>query len=334
MIHMQTLPATLAADQTPAAAAPVLRQRTLKTSIGCCGIGLHSGAMVTMHLRPAAPNTGIRFRRTDVAGRGVEIPALWSQVGDTRMNTTLTNGDGVTIGTIEHLMSAFAGAGIDNCLIDINAAEVPVMDGSASPFLFLIDCAGVLEQEAPKRAIRVLKRVAVQDGERMVSLTPSDSFSIRFEIDFNHPAIAAQDFFINLGRGTFKSDIARARTFGFEAEVAQLRAAGLARGGSLDNAVVIDATGARVLNDDGLRYTDEFVRHKILDAVGDLYLAGAPILGHFHGTRSGHALNNRLLHALFADETAWTWTEIAATAGTSTVAGGVQSLPALAVSNG
>ena len=289
-----------------------LRQRTLKTSIGCSGIGLHSGNRVTMTLHPAPVNTGIRFRRTDVAGLGTEIPALWSQVGDTRMNTTLAAENGVVIGTVEHLMSAFAGAGIDNCLIDISGAEVPVMDGSAAPFLFLMECAGTVEQEAAKRAIRITKRVVIKDGDRVASLTPSPGFSVRFEIDFNSQAIARQDLFINLGRGTFKSDISRARTFGFEHEVAQLRQAGLARGGSLDNAVVIDATGSKVLNDDGLRYTDEFVRHKVLDAVGDLYLAGAPILGHFHGVRSGHALNNRLLRTLFADTSAWCWSDVTA----------------------
>jgi UDP-3-O-[3-hydroxymyristoyl] N-acetylglucosamine deacetylase len=265
-----------------------------------------------MTLHPAEINTGIRFRRTDVAGLGAEIPALWSNVGDTRLNTTLTDGNGVVIGTVEHLMSAFAGAGIDNCLIEIGGAEVPVMDGSAAPFLFLIECAGTVEQNAPKRAIRVTKRVTVKDGDRMASLTPSPGFSVRFEIDFNSEAISRQDLFINLGRGTFKSDISRARTFGFEHEVIQLRKAGLARGGSLDNAVVIDATGAKILNDDGLRYGDEFVRHKILDAVGDLYLAGGPILGHFHGVRSGHALNNLLLRAVFADSSAWCWSDVTA----------------------
>lgn len=289
-----------------------LRQRTLKSSIGCSGIGLHSGSRVCMTLHPAEVNTGIRFRRTDISGMGAEIPALWSHVGDTRLNTSLAGENGVVIGTVEHLLSAFAGAGIDNCLIEIGGAEVPVMDGSAAPFLFLIECAGTVEQSAPKRAIRINKRISVKDGDRVVSLTPSPGFSVRFEIDFNSQAVARQDLFINLGRGTFKSDISRARTFGFEHEVAQLRQAGLARGGSLDNAVVIDATGSKVLNDDGLRYGDEFVRHKILDAVGDLYLAGGPILGHFHGVRSGHALNNRLLRTLFADSSAWQWSDVSA----------------------
>ncbi|MDA8230511.1 MAG: UDP-3-O-acyl-N-acetylglucosamine deacetylase [Magnetospirillum sp.] len=290
-----------------------LRQRTLKTSIGCTGVGLHSGTKVTMTLHPAEPDTGIRFRRVDVAGQGTVIPALWSHVGDTRMNTCLTSEDGIVVGTVEHLMSALAGMAIDNCLIEINGAEVPVMDGSAAPFLFLIECAGVVEQDAPRRAIRVLKRVSVQDGNRAASLTPSAAFSLRFEIDFKSQAISRQEMLVGFSRGAYKSEIARARTFGFEQEVAMLRAAGLARGGSLDNAVVIDSTGTRVLNDDGLRYQDEFVRHKVLDAVGDLYLAGAPMIGHFHGVRSGHALTNTLLRALFADRDAWEYAPAIAT---------------------
>jgi UDP-3-O-[3-hydroxymyristoyl] N-acetylglucosamine deacetylase len=288
-----------------------IRQRTLKTAIGCTGVGLHSGAKVTMTLHPAEADTGIRFKRTDIAGRGAIVPALWSSVGDTRMNTCLVNEEGVQVGTVEHLMSALAGSGIDNCLIEINGPEVPVMDGSAAPFLFLIECAGTVEQAAPRRAIRVLKRVTVTDGEKVASLSPASAFSLRFEIDFASQAISRQEFSINLTKGAFKSEISRARTFGFEQEVAMLRAHGLARGGSLDNAVVIDSTGTKVLNDDGLRYGDEFVRHKILDAVGDLSLAGAPILGAFHGIRSGHALNNQLLRALFADQTAWTTTTVA-----------------------
>jgi UDP-3-O-[3-hydroxymyristoyl] N-acetylglucosamine deacetylase len=300
-----------AVSQSNVSQANVLRQRTLKTSIGCAGVGLHSGAKVTMVLHPAEPDTGIRFRRIDIGGRGAIVPASWAAVGDTRMNTCLANGEGVTVGTVEHLMSALAGMQIDNCLIEINAPEVPVMDGSAAPFLFLIECAGVVEQSAPRKAIRVLKRLSVTDGDRQVTLTPSSGFSVNFEIDFASTAISRQEIFINLSRGSFKSEISRARTFGFEQEVAMLRSHGLARGGSLDNAVVIDSTGTKVLNDDGLRYTDEFVRHKVLDAVGDLYLAGAPIVGHFHGVRSGHALNNRILRELFADTSAWAYTTVA-----------------------
>ncbi|KAF0222574.1 MAG: UDP-3-O-3-hydroxymyristoyl N-acetylglucosamine [Rhodospirillaceae bacterium] len=291
----------------------VLRQRTLKTAIGCSGVGLHSGAKVTMVLHPAAADTGIVFRRSDIAGRGAHVPALWSNVGDTRMNTCLTNQDGIHVGTVEHLLSALAGSGIDNCIIEINGPEVPVMDGSAAPFLFLIECAGTVEQAVARRAIRVLKRVSVTDGDKTASLSPAaGGFRLNFHIDFASAAIGQQSFSVALNRGTFKAEISRARTFGFEHEVAYLRANGLARGGSLDNAVVIDSTGTRVLNDDGLRYGDEFVRHKILDAVGDLFLAGAPLLGVYDGIRSGHALNNQLLRALFADQTAWAYTTIAA----------------------
>jgi UDP-3-O-[3-hydroxymyristoyl] N-acetylglucosamine deacetylase len=308
----------------------VLRQRTLKTAIGCTGVGLHSGTRVTMVLHPAEPDTGIRFRRVDIAGQGAIVPANWASVSDTRMNTCLSNEDGVVVGTVEHLMSALAGMNIDNCLIEINGPEVPVMDGSAAPFLFLIECAGTVEQSAPRRAIRVTKRVVVKDGDRMAALTPSPGFSLRFEIDFNSTAISRQEIFVNMTRGAFKSEISRARTFGFEQEVAMLRSAGLARGGSLDNAVVIDSTGSKVLNDDGLRYGDEFVRHKVLDAIGDLYLAGAPIIGHFHGVRSGHAMNNQLLRALFADSSAWTVVPMTAVATPANVSAPVELLPALA----
>lgn len=288
-------------------------QRTLKTAISCTGVGLHSGSRVTMTLRPAAPDTGIRFRRVDIAGGGGIVSAHWSSVNDTRLNTCLRNSDGVAIGTVEHLMAALCGMRIDNCLIDINGPEVPVMDGSAAPFLFLIECAGTLEQSAPRRAIKVNKRVTVRDGDKVASLSPASSFSVRVEIDFASSAIARQDFFLGLSESSFKAEVARSRTFGFEQEVAMLRANGLARGGSLDNAVVIDSTGTKVLNDDGLRYSNEFVRHKVLDAVGDLYLAGGPILGHFNGIRTGHALNNQLLRQLFADSSAYSLVDLAAT---------------------
>jgi UDP-3-O-[3-hydroxymyristoyl] N-acetylglucosamine deacetylase len=290
-----------------APAASWLRQRTLKSSINCRGVGLHSGACVNITLRPATADSGIVFRRVDLPGKPL-IPARWDAVSDTRLNTCIANEDGVSVRTIEHLMAALAGSGIDNAVVDIDGPEVPVMDGSASPFLFLIACAGTIELSVPRRSIRVLKRVEVRDGEKVAALTPAfNGFSLRFEIDFADPAISRQEVQVHLREGAFKRDIGRARTFGFEHEVEALRAAGLARGGSLDNAVVI-GRGSRILNEDGLRYDDEFVRHKVLDAVGDLYLAGAPIIGHFHGVRSGHALNNRLLHALFADESAWTWT--------------------------
>jgi len=284
------------------------RQHTLKSSIDCSGIGLHSGAKVSMTLNPADADTGIVFRRTDVAGAGATIPARWDSVVDTRLNTTVGNGDGIVVGTIEHLMAAFSGAGIDNAFVEISGPEVPIMDGSSAPFLFLIECVGIVEQYAARRVIEILKPVSVGGRDRSAVLSPGKSFSISFEIDFEGTLIDHQQFFANLKNGAFQSEIARARTFGFEDDVAQLRAAGLARGGSLDNAVVV--SGDRVLNDDGLRYEDEFVRHKVLDSIGDLYLAGGSILGHFHGFRSGHALNHDLLRALFADETAWRHIEL------------------------
>ena len=285
------------------------RQRTLKSSINCTGVALHAGIKVSMTLKPAPVNTGIVFHRTDIKGKGALIPARWDQVVDTRMCSVLGNSDGVTVGTVEHLMAALAGCRIDNAIVEINGSEVPVMDGSASPFVFLIECAGVTEQEAPRRAIRVLKPITVRDGDKVVTLTPASGFTIDFEIDFRNTAVSHQALGLALINGTFKKELARARTFGFLHEVEALWAMGLARGGSLDNAVVV--SGDKVLNEDGLRYDDEFVRHKILDAVGDLYLAGAPILGHFHGFCSGHALTNRLLRELLADPDAWCWDDAA-----------------------
>ena len=280
----------------------LLCQHTLKTAIGCTGIALHSGARVTMTLLPAPADSGIQFRRTDPKGKDKMIPARWDHVVDTRMCTTLGR-DGVTVGTIEHLMAALAGCAIDNAVIELNGPEVPIMDGSAYPFVFLIECAGIAEQDEPRRALRVKKAVTLDEGDRFATLLPGEGFAMSFDIDFASAAISRQSIALAVGEGSFKKEIARARTFGFMHEVEQLRAAGLARGGSLDNAVVV--SGDKVLNEGGLRYDDEFVRHKVLDAVGDLYLAGAPIVGRFHGTCSGHATNNRLLHALFADQTAW-----------------------------
>jgi UDP-3-O-[3-hydroxymyristoyl] N-acetylglucosamine deacetylase len=281
-----------------------VRQRTLKNPISCTGVALHSGLKVTMSLKPAQANTGIVFKRIDIAGGGAEIPALWSHVDDTRLCTGLSNGNGVVVRTVEHLMAALAGQRIDNAVIEINGPEVPVMDGSAAPFVFLIDCAGVVEQEVARKAIRVLKKVEMADGDRMVSLLPGPGFSLSFAFDIAYGGSDRQELSVALTTRSFKAEVCRARTFGFEHEVAALRAAGLAKGGSLDNAVVVSVDN-KVLNEDGLRYEDEFVRHKILDAVGDLYLAGLPILGQFRGLRSGHALNNKLLRALFADPEAF-----------------------------
>jgi UDP-3-O-[3-hydroxymyristoyl] N-acetylglucosamine deacetylase len=287
----------------------VVAQKTLKTAIHCRGVGLHSGAKVALTLRPAAVDSGIVFRRIDASGGGAEIAAHWRNVAESQLCTTIGNGEGTAVATIEHLMAAFAGAEIDNVLVDIDGPEVPIMDGSSAPYLFLIECAGVVEQDAPRRAIKVLKAVSVGEPGKAASLLPDHGFSMSFEIDFPSRAISRQDISVAIDQFTFKNEISRARTFGFLHEVDRMRAAGLARGGSLDNAVVID--GDQVMNQGGLRYADEFVRHKVLDAVGDLYLAGAPLVGHFRGVRSGHALNRQLLEALFADESAWCVTTVA-----------------------
>lgn len=278
-------------------------QTTLKSDIRCTGVGLHSGNKIRMRLRPGEINSGISFIRTDQPDAINVVPAQWDRVSDTTLCTVITNEHGVSVSTVEHLMAALRGCGIDNAVIELDGAEVPIMDGSSAPFVFLIECAGTVRQAAERRAIRILKPVSVGDGKREARLTPGSSFAFSFEIDFTSHAVSRQKGSIRLANGAFKSDLARARTFGFLEDLEVLRARGLALGGSLDNAIVID--GDTVLNDEGLRYTDEFVRHKILDSVGDLYLAGAPILGHFHGCRSGHALNNELLRKLFADETAW-----------------------------
>ena len=278
-------------------------QKTLKTAIKCTGVGLHGGQDVTMVLRPGEINTGIVFVRTDVPQGRRSITARWDRVSDTRLCTVISNAQGVTVGTIEHLMAALRGCGVDNAVVELNGPEVPIMDGSAAPFVFLVECAGLVSQPALRRSIRVLRPIEVTAEDRWARLTPSASTTFSFEIDFQSRAIAHQEGLIRLANGNFKTEIARARTFGFAQEVEALRRHGLALGGSLENAIVV--SGDRVMNAEGLRYEDEFVRHKILDSIGDLYLAGAPILGHFHGYKAGHALNNQLLRALFADDTAW-----------------------------
>jgi UDP-3-O-[3-hydroxymyristoyl] N-acetylglucosamine deacetylase len=275
----------------------------------CRGVGVHSGARVAMILRPAPVDSGIVFRRSDRAGACVA--ANWRNVQESPLCTTLSNGEGVSVATVEHLLAAFAGAEIDNAIVELDGPEVPVMDGSAEPFLFLIERAGIVEQDAPRRAIKVLKPVRVADEDCVATLEPDVGFSVSFEIDFSNQLVRRQGISISIDPETFRADLARARTFGFLEEVERLRAAGLARGGSLENAVVV--SGGKVLNIDGLRYADEFVRHKALDAVGDLYLAGGPIVGHFRGVRSGHALNRRVLEALFADRDAWCPTTLGAT---------------------
>ncbi|HEY4133940.1 MAG TPA: UDP-3-O-acyl-N-acetylglucosamine deacetylase [Alphaproteobacteria bacterium] len=277
----------------------IVRQKTLKSAIGCSGIGLHSGAKVSMTLLPADENSGIVFKRTDIPGGQAMIAADWRNVTDSQLCTAISMG-GSTISTIEHLMAALAAAGIDNAVVELNGPEVPIMDGSAAPFVFLIECAGTVEQAAARRAVVVKKPVSVTVGDKRAAIEPGAGFSISFDIDFSSAAVRRQTFAFDLVDGAFKSDIARARTFGFEHEVSALRAQGLLRGGSIENAVVV--SGDKVLNPTGLRYVDEFVRHKVLDSVGDLYLAGAPLIGHFHGSRSGHRMNHQLLQALFADK--------------------------------
>jgi UDP-3-O-[3-hydroxymyristoyl] N-acetylglucosamine deacetylase len=285
---------------------PLQRQTTLKNAIHCSGTALHHGGHVSMAMIPAPAGTGIVFRRTDLAGRGVSIPADWRHVADMPMCTAI-EADGVQIATIEHVMAALAGGGIDNLLIEVQGPELPIMDGSAWGFVFMIECAGVVELEAPRRFVKILRPVTLSAGGRSVSLRPGEGFSIDFEVDYGAGAIAPQRCEIELVDGAFKNELSRARTFGFLHEVDALRAAGLARGASLENAIVVTHDG--VLNEGGLRFPDEFVRHKALDALGDLYLAGAPIMGRFEGRRSGHKLNHRLLRALFQRRDAFCWSD-------------------------
>jgi len=281
-------------------------QQMLKAPIGCVGVGLHTGRRVSLNLRPADPGHGIVFRRTD---RGRDIQARFDRVVDTRLATVL--GDqrwaSARVGTVEHLLAALAALGIDNVLVELDGPEVPALDGSAAPFVFLLDCAGVMEQSVPRAQIEIRRPVRVSDGDAFAELRPSVSgrpgLEMALSIDFAAAAIGRQALSLRLTPETFRSELARARTFTMAEEVTQLRAAGLAQGGSLDNAVVVDQ--ARVLNPAGLRVPDEFVRHKLMDAVGDLALAGAPLCGRFIAHRSGHTLNNRLLHALFAERAAW-----------------------------
>ena len=281
----------------------MIRQRTLKNVIRATGVGLHTGEKVYLTLRPAAANTGIVFRRVDL-DPPVDVPARAGNVGDTRLSTTLEK-DRVKISTVEHLMSAFAGLGVDNAYVDLTAGEVPIMDGSAGPFVFLIQSAGIEEQNAAKQFIRILRTVKIEDGDKWVRFDPLDGFKVSFGIDFDHPIFSnsSQQASVDFSATSFVKEISRARTFGFMQDLEALREAGLARGGSLDNAIVMDSY--HILNEDGLRYEDEFVKHKILDAVGDLYLLGHPLIGAFSAHKSGHALNNRLLRALLEDQAAW-----------------------------
>jgi len=281
----------------------MLKQRTLKSLIRATGVGLHSGVKVTMTLRPAAPDTGIVFRRVDLEPP-VDLKADAFAVGDTRLASCLER-DGAKIATVEHLMSALSGLGIDNVWVDVDAAELPIMDGSAAPFVFLIQSAGIEEQKAAKKFIRVKKAIRVEEGDKWAVLEPYDGFRLSFSIVFNHPVFAKSNpsVTVDFAEHSYVREVARARTFGFMQDVETMRSQGLALGGSLENAIVMDEY--RVLNSDGLRYADEFVKHKVLDAVGDLYLLGHPLLGSFTAHKSGHALNNKLLRALLADQTAW-----------------------------
>ena len=273
-----------------------MKQRTLKDSIRATGIGLHSGVKVYMTLRPAPPNSGIIFRRIDLDAP-VDVPARATRVTQTTLGTTIQQ-DQVKVATVEHLLSAMAGLGIDNAFVDVTAPEVPIMDGSAAPFVFLLQSAGIEEQRAPKKFIRIRKSVEVRDGDKWARLKPYNGFRVNFEIDFDHPVLRRhrQSASLDFSTTSFLKEISRARTFGFLTDLETLRARDLTLGGSLENAVVMDEY--RVLNEDGLRFRDEFVRHKILDAIGDLYLLGACLLGEFSGFKSGHNLNNALLRSL------------------------------------
>jgi UDP-3-O-[3-hydroxymyristoyl] N-acetylglucosamine deacetylase len=281
----------------------MLRQRTLKSLIRATGIGLHTGKKVNLTLRPAQPETGVVFRRVDLPSP-VDIPARPELVGDTRLSSCLVKGE-AKVHTIEHLMSALAGLGVDNVYVDLDGPEVPIMDGSAAPFVLLLQQAGIEEQPAPKRFVRVKRRVEVRDGDKWARLDPYEGLRFAFSIVFNHPVIdrTGQSVEVDFAKTSYLKEIARARTFGFMQDVEALRESGLALGGGLDNAVVLDEY--RVLNADGLRFADEFIRHKVLDAIGDVYILGKPLLGAFSAHKSGHALNNKLLRALLADQEAW-----------------------------
>jgi UDP-3-O-[3-hydroxymyristoyl] N-acetylglucosamine deacetylase len=281
----------------------MIKQRTLKNTIRATGVGLHTGDKVYLTLHPAEPDTGIRFRRVDLE-QPVTIEARPENVGETMLSTTLVDGK-VKVATVEHLLSALAGLGVDNAVVDVSAPEVPIMDGSAGPFVFLLQSAGVQEQESPKKYMRIKKTVRVEEGDKWAAFEPFDGFKVTFTIDFEHPAFSdhLKTAVMDFSSTTFVKEVSRARTFGFMKDIEFLRENNLALGGSLDNAIVVDDD--KVLNEDGLRYADEFVKHKILDAIGDLYLLGHSLIGEFQGFKSGHALNNKLLLALMADKDAW-----------------------------
>jgi UDP-3-O-[3-hydroxymyristoyl] N-acetylglucosamine deacetylase len=284
-----------------------LYQHTLANHVSCAGVGLHSGSQVHMTLRPAPAGMGVVFKRMDVAAEQSLIPARFDAVCETRLGTVIRNEHGVTLSTVEHLMAALWGAGVDNVIVEVDGPEVPIMDGSSEPFMFMVECAGLARLAAPKRVVRVLKTVEVREGESIARISPhnagDEGMFMHIEIAFNHPAIGKQTAQYDFRDTSFKQSLSRARTFGFEHEVAALRSMGLARGGSLENAIVLGKD--TILNEEGLRYADEFVRHKALDCVGDLFLAGAVLDGVLDFVRPGHAINNRLLRALFSDSSAY-----------------------------
>jgi UDP-3-O-[3-hydroxymyristoyl] N-acetylglucosamine deacetylase len=281
----------------------MVKQRTLKTTVQATGVGLHTGEKVYLTLRPALPNSGIAFHRVDLGPHAV-IRAEAQAVNDTRLSTCLES-KGVRVATVEHLMSALAGLGIDNAIIELTSSEVPIMDGSAGTFVFLLQSAGIVEQSAAKKFIRIKKMIEVKDGDKWVRFEPHNGYKLNFTINFAHPVFAntKQHVTVDLGVNSYIKEVSRARTFGFMQEVEYMRSQGLALGGNLDNAIVMDEY--RVINPDGLRFEDEFVKHKVLDAIGDLYLLGHPLIGAFSGYKSGHALNNALVRAMLADETSW-----------------------------
>ncbi|WP_261816653.1 UDP-3-O-acyl-N-acetylglucosamine deacetylase [Vibrio gallicus] len=284
----------------------MIRQRTLKEIVKTTGVGLHSGRKVTLTLRPAATNTGIVYRRTDLEP-AVDFPADANSVRDTMLCTALVNDDGVRISTVEHLNAALSGMGIDNLIIEVDAPEIPIMDGSASPFVYLLQSAGIETQNAAKRFIRIKKPVRVEDGDKWAELVPYNGFRLDFEIEFEHPAIDSdeQHLLFDFSSSSFVKDIARARTFGFMRDIEYLQSQNLVLGGSFDNAIVLD--DYRILNEDGLRFSNEFVTHKVLDAIGDMYMCGSPIVGELRAFKSGHGLNNQLLRAVLANQEAWEW---------------------------
>ena len=281
----------------------MIKQRTLKSVIRATGVGLHTGEKVFLTLRPAPSNTGIIFRRVDL-DPVVEISADPQHVGDTRLSTSVEMNN-VKVSTVEHLMSAFAGLGIDNAYVDLTAAEVPIMDGSAAPFVFLMQSAGIEEQNQPKKFLKVIKPVEVKNGDKWARFDPFDGFKVSFTINFDHPIFlnSKQQACVDFSSTSFVKEVSRARTFGFMRDLEEMRKAGLAQGGSLDNAIVLN--DFNIVNEDGLRYGDEFVKHKVLDAIGDLYLLGHPMIGEFTAHKSGHALNNQVLRTLVADQSAW-----------------------------